>query len=416
MSNNPNLNDIDALQFEMKLRKLAWAYLRGQVSKNSYWKRGGPVKIKKAPFPKLIDEQWVIIKTRYCGICGSDLKEITLNGKIDNPIRSFVSFPQIMGHEAVGTVYKIGTKVSSIKVGDRVAISPWFPCKSRGISNECFRCKMGDYVHCKNFESGALPVGMHMGVTRGYGGFTSHFAVHESQCFKIPDKVEFDQAVLADPFSVAFHSILLLNPKPDSKVLIFGLGVIGLSVIICLKKIFNVKEVLAIGRYAFQKEFAEKLGASNVFMKTGDDLIKEIAEHLNIELYTPEKGSPWAIQGVDGIIDTIGSGKSLEIGIRILEARKTLVFLGVSNPMRFENTPHYFKELEIVGSNAFSMERFNNLEAHAFEFFLKFLANQEIDLSGFITHKFPLIKYKQAFEIASNKSKSKAIKVLFEFP
>ena len=415
MSTKKSLKTINALVFEKKIFKLIKAYLRGLRNPNGYWKPGGPVKLKQVPYPSLISEDWLVIQTKYCGICGSDMTELKLKGSLDNPLQTFISFPQIMGHEAVGVVKQIGSRITRFKIGERIVISPWFPCAPRGIEPQCVRCMDGDFTHCKNFKRGHLPQGMHLGVTRGYGGFAPYIAVHESQCFLIPKNVSFEQAVLADPFSVAFHSILILNPGPEDTILIYGLGIIGLLAILCLKSIFHIKNVLAVGRYQFQEEMAIKLGAKHVFMNSGEDLINEIASYMNLELYTPEKGLKWSMDGFDGIIDTIASAETFEIGIRILTTQGRLVFLGVNKPKRFENSLHYFKELEIIGSNAFSKEFFEGKKTHAFNLFLDFLSSNIIDTAPFITHKFPLDQYRKAFNVLSNKEYFKAIKVLFEF-
>ncbi len=404
-----------ALMFEMKLVKLMKAYLRGKRYTSGYWKENGPVNIRDIPIPSLISDDWVLVKTVYCGICGSDIKEITLDGARDNPLRSLITFPQILGHEPVGIIEKKGKSVNRLKIGDRVAITPWLPCVSRGIYPVCPRCKIGNYTHCHNFQRGILPSGMHLGVTKYYGGFTPYIAIHESQCFLIPENVSFDQAVLADPFAVAFHSILILNPDPNNTILVYGLGVIGLLSVMTLKNLFHVKNIIAVGRYQFQKEIALKLGAKHVFTSKREVLIEEIADYMDAKLFTPDKGLKWALDGVDGIIDTIASAETLEVGVRILTAQGVLVFLGVSTPKRWENTPHYFKELEIIGSNAFSIETFEGKSAHAFEFFLEFLASKRLNPSILVTHKVPLDAYKEAFDILTNKSKSHAVKVLFEF-
>lgn len=406
---------MDALIFEMKFIKLVKAYIRGKRNYSGYWKKGGPISLKQIPIPLLVAEDWILVKTVYCGICGSDMKELTLSGARDNPIQSLITFPQILGHEPVGIIEKVGIKVNKFKNGDRVVINPWFPCTTRGIKPECSRCQIGDYQHCQNFQNGNLPRGMHLGTTKGFGGFAQYIAVHESQCFLLPSEVSFDQAVLADPFSVAFHSILTLEPKQESNILVYGLGVIGLLVIMVLNNIFNVKKIIAVGRYQFQKEIALKLGAKHIFLTKKEELIKEIANYTKSELLMPERGLPWTMDGVDGVIDTIGSNETLEVGMRILTTQGKLVFLGVSTPKRCENTPHYFKELNIIGSNAFSIENFEGRRVHTFEFFIDFLTSKRIKPSVLFTHKFPLIEYKKAFDALANKSDSHAVKIVFNF-
>ncbi|HUT53707.1 MAG TPA: alcohol dehydrogenase catalytic domain-containing protein [bacterium] len=404
-----------ALVFEFSLARLAVSKLRGYLSPGGHWKPGGPVGIKQVPVPGLPADDWALVRTAYCGICGSDMMELTLSGAADNPLRSFISFPQIMGHEAVGTVETAGPGVSRVKAGDRVAISPWLSCAPRGIRPVCARCAAGDYTHCHNFRRGALPAGMHLGVATGFGGFAPYVAVHESQCFVAPEGVSFEAAVLADPFAVAFHSCLALEPAPEAVVLVYGLGVIGLATVMCLKNIFGVKRVLAVGRHGFQKELALKLGAERVFTSSGAALVEEVAEHTGAELYTPYQGSKWAMDGVDGIIDTIGSAASLEAGMRFLRCRGRLVFTGVSTPARCENTPHYFKELEIIGSNAFAMEHFAGRRAHGFEFYLDFLQAGRLDPASLVTHKFRLERFQDAFDALADKSGSGAVKAVFDF-
>jgi threonine dehydrogenase-like Zn-dependent dehydrogenase len=196
---------------------------------------------------------------------------------------------------------------------------------------------------------------------------------------------------------------------------VYGLGIIGLLTIICLKSIFKVKHITGIGRYQFQKDLAVELGADHIFLSSGNELIEEVAAYHDVELYTPDRGLKWMLDGVSGIIDTITSAESFEIGERILTTQGKLVFLGVSTPKRFENTLHYFKELEVIGSNAFSVEYFQNKSKHAFEFYLGFLSEGLIDTQMLITHKFPLTQYRKAFNALSNKGETHAIKVVFEF-
>ncbi|MBD3350133.1 MAG: hypothetical protein GF364_01450 [Candidatus Lokiarchaeota archaeon] len=101
--------------------------------------------------------------------------------------------------------------------------------------------------------------------------------------------------------------------------------------------------------------------------------------------------------------------------MRFLKSQGRLVFPGVNIPKRYESTPHYFKELEIIGSNAFGIETYKKERKHAFTFYLSFLSDKLLDPSDLITHTFDLGNYEQAFSTLTNKNESKAIKVLFRF-
>jgi threonine dehydrogenase-like Zn-dependent dehydrogenase len=170
--------------------------------------------------------------------------------------------------------------------------------------------------------------------------------------------------------------------------------------------------VYAVGRYPFQKELALKLGVEHVFTSAGKKLIEEIAQFHNIELYYPDNGLPWAIDGFDGIIDNIASASTLEIGMRILISQGKLVFPGVNTPARMESTVHYFKELEVIGSNAFAIEKFNELKKQGFEFFMVFKSGNS-QFKGLVTHHLDL-DYSEAFRITS-KIIQCGVKVVFSF-
>lgn len=418
--NNDETGCMNVVQFEFKLLKLMKSYFRGKKNPSGYWAPGGAIVYKSIPKPKLPGEDWVIVKNIYCGICGSDFSEVTLKGAPDNPLRGFISTPHTIGHEFVGVIEQMGSAVSKVKVGDRIVVYPVLTCAPRGINPICPRCKEGDYNHCANFDKGLLPTGMILGTVRNtkdanFGGYAPYTAIHESQAIKIPNGVSFEQAVLTDPVTIAFHSILHLNPKPDQVILVYGVGMIGLASIMILKNLFHVKHILGIGRFPFHEEQAKRYGTEQVFLSSGKKLIEEIAEYTGAKLIHPFYGNPWSMDGVDGIIDTLGAPFSLEIDVRILKSKGKIVFTGISAPGRFEWTPWYFKELEIIGSNGASMESFEGKTKLAYEWYLEFVKEGRLDPTGLLTHKFPLSQYQDAFNTMAFEEKTKRIKVVFDY-
>src|SRR5215470_78238 len=109
-----------------------------------------PMQLEEIPDPKLPADDWLTIRTRLCGICGSDYKQVFLKGSMDNPMTSLISFPQVLGHEVVGTIERVGPGARTRRVGERVVLNPWLSCGPRGITPPCPECRQGQYSICRN--------------------------------------------------------------------------------------------------------------------------------------------------------------------------------------------------------------------------------------------------------------------------
>ena len=406
-----------AIVFHYSLPRFAFAYLLGTLTPRAFLSAPGPLSFEEIPEPQLPGDDWVLVRTQLCGICGSDLKEVFLEGNFDNPLTSLISFPAVLGHEAAGTIDRVGPGVTSRRVGERVVLNPWLSCGPRGITPPCDACQRGQYFSCRHFTEGRLPPGIHIGNCRDVSaGYAPLLAAHESQLFPVPDGVSFDQAVLADPFSVSLHAILKSPPAAGELALVYGCGTLGLLSIIILRTLFPATRVIAIARYPHQEELARELGAAFV-IRSGNpaEIIETIAAATGAHLLRPNKGKPWLLRGVDVIYDTIGSAESFEIGVRVTRPRAKIIVTGVDQPARFEWTPLYFKEIALIGSNAFGIEEFEGLPRHAMEIYLRLLEQKRLDTSRLITHRFRLNQYQKAFMVGAQKRKHRAVKVVFDF-
>jgi len=416
-----------ALVFNYKLYRLALSRLLGAIYLRGYLSIVGPLHLKEVSSPKLKTNEWLVVKTKYCGICGSDQKQIFLDGNYDNPITALISWPQTLGHEAVGVVDKAG-KSSNLKPGDRVALNPWVSCEPREIKPICKPCEEGKKYLCRNFTKGILSPGIHTGNSSdATGGFAEFFPAHKTMAIKIPDSVSFDQALLSDPFSVVLHSILKVRVREGSICGVYGCGNLGLLTIHFLKRIYEDITVIAIARFSHQIEMAKKFGADIVIKSSPPSkVIESVGDYLNCDIYYLKKDKPWLLEGVDFLFDTVASAETLETGLRIVKSRLVdlenneersgvIVLTGVHVPKRFEWTPWYFKEINIIGSNAFSIENFEDIRAHAYYHYYRLLEEGIIDPTPIISHKFLLRDYKKAFVVARNQEKYKSIKVKFYF-
>ncbi len=403
-----------AITFNISMPRIAAAKLLGVASPRACLSSWGPVRYQHVPDPKLLGPDWVLVEPRLAGICGSDIMQVFIKAGIDNPLSAVVSAPHIMGHEVVGTVIETGGAVRRMRKGDRVAVSPLLSCAPRGLPS-CEFCRRGDYPLCHRFFDGSFAKGMHLGTCSDVGGgFAEAMSVHESMLFPIPESVSFDAAVLADPFAVSLHAVLRAPPEPGQTVVVYGCGSLGLMTILILRALFPKTRLVVITRHPRVKSLVQRLGADALFTSRGRELIDDMAEFLKAPLRTPLFGLPWLQSGVHRIYDTVGSNETLEVGVRITNPRASIVVVGVARPKRFEWTPLYFKELALLGSNAYGLETVEGKRANCIELYLDLLAHNRLNVDGLITHRYPLDHYADAFLALHNRRRSQAIKVTFD--
>jgi len=406
-----------ALVFENRLARLILTKLLSLLSWRAFVARSAPLRLREIDEPALPADDWVRIQTRLCGICGSDAKQVFLNGATDNPMTALISFPQVLGHEVVGTIESIGPGVTTLQVGQRVVLNPWLSCEPRGLPL-CEWCQRGELAQCRNFTRGVIEPGVHTGNSRhATGGFAPLLPAHASQCIPVPAHVSDEEAVLADPFSVSLHAALHGSPPTRGRALVYGCGTLGLLQIAILRALFPELQVLAVARFDHQAELAEAFGAHRVFRhRPKRALIEQVARALGVELQQPWRGLPMLNGGVDCIYDTVGSPETLEVGVRIARPRGRIVVTGVEAPQRFEWTPLYFKEISLVGSNAFGFETLDGRRQHAMQWYFELLGRHEFGLTRILTHRFALEEYPAAFAACWNQGRERAVKVLFEYP
>jgi threonine dehydrogenase-like Zn-dependent dehydrogenase len=403
-----------ALVFEKSLPRLAATKILSALTPRAFVGPLAPIRLREIPEPVLPAPDWVSIRTHLCGLCGSDYKQVFLNGDTDNPMTALISFPQVLGHEVVGTIEAVGAGVRSRRVGERVVLNPWLSCAPRGLE-PCAWCRRGEYAQCQNFTRGVLPAGIHHGNSSGAtGGFAPYLPAHESQCIPIPDAISDEQAVLADPFSVSLHAVLHHPPPAGGVALVYGCGTLGLLAVAILRALHPDVRVLAVARFDHQAQLAGKFGAERVFAHRPErGVVDEVAAALGVEANVPWRGLPMLNGGVDVVYDTVCAPRTLEVGVRITRSRGTIVALGVEAPRRFEWTPLYFKEIALVGSNAFAVE---GRRKHAMEWYFDLIGSRAMDVTPILTHRFPLEGYRDAFLTCHDQGASEAVKVLFDYP
>src|SRR5580658_3340079 len=379
-----------------------------------------PMRLEDLEHPTPIRDDWAVAKTRLTGICGSDAKMVFSDfgdDFSDSPMNGFFSFPTVLGHEVVAEVAEVGPGVSRLEVGQRVVLNPWLSCEPRGIEPRCGACQDGDLSLCWHFAQGPLAPGIHTGTSRDApGGFAEYLPAHESMLFPVPDSISDEVAVLADPFAVSLHSVTRHPPPPGGKVLVYGGGALGTTATAILRALHPDVEVMVVARFAAQAAVARRLGATVVDPFPVEQLIEEAAAWSGGVLQRVEGSLPMAHPGgFDVVYDTVGTGQTAEIGVRLLKQRGTIVKSGVHAPERWEWSPLYFKEISWVGSNAFGVEEVDGVRLHGIAQYLRLASEGRIDMTGMLTHTFRLHDWIEAFTVLANQEESGAIKVAFDF-
>jgi len=406
-----------ALWFNPTLTRAVPAKILSLFSKSAYWSKIAPLIYGEVPVPELPSGAWVLIKNRLSGICGSDMTAITLKGSLDNPLSQFISLPMFLGHEIVGEVAFAGDQVDDLEVGERVAIYPILSCAPRGISPPCPFCEKGDLSLCQNLALGDLPPGQGIGTNnRTGGGFSEYLVAHRSQVFRIPDSVSDQEAVLLDPLGVALHAVLTAALDSAHRVLVIGAGIIGLSVIQIIRALNLDCIIHVVARHPFQKQLALRCGAVKIIDDSQDPTrSSQLAEALHARQYASRFVKPFFMGGFEAIFDCVGTANTLQKCLGWANHRGKVVLVGASPSERFEWSLLFWKELQLLGSMSYGLEKVGDTRQHAFDAIYQMVAEKRLQLDLFPVKTYPLADYRTALKDLTEKGNNNLVKVAFDF-
>jgi threonine dehydrogenase-like Zn-dependent dehydrogenase len=380
---------------------------------NRFWPRTffagvAPLKLREVEFTPP-GPDWVVLRPRLCGICGSDLR--LLKGAESFLLEPYASLPAILGHEVVAEVVK-APPGSAWRAGDRVAVEPVLPCEVRGVP-PCRYCAQGQYNLCENFLTGALAPGVILGFTQGVGGGMAELmAAHPSRLVRVPDTVPDEVAVLADSVASALQPVLDNFPEDRHTVVILGAGIIGQHLIRLLRALGSEARVVAVARYRFQEELALEGGADLVMSNPSRALL---GEAVGAQLVPTTLGGGNLEGGADLFFDCVGSKNSLQAGLLTLRGQGTYVLVGTAGalgPVDFSSL--WFRELKLTGSSTYAYGVYQGRPVRTYEKAVELLARGDYPCRGLVSHFFPLADYRRAFQVAFNKRRHHSLKVALD--
>src|SRR5436309_14070425 len=241
-----------------------------------------PMDLIEVGDPEPIGPDWVVLRSRLTGICGSDAKQVFMENaedEIDNAMTALISFPQVLGHELVATVEEVGPDAEGLEPGQRVVLNPWLSCGPRGIDPPCPPCQAGDWSLCWHFHDGRLTTGIHTGNSSdATGGFAELVPAHQQMMIPVPDSVADEVAVLGDPFAVCLHAITRNPPPPGGKAVVYGAGALGTCATAILQALYPTVDVATVAAWDAQAKLAERLGATVFRPEPREQLIEQLAD------------------------------------------------------------------------------------------------------------------------------------------
>ena len=296
--------------------------------------------------------QEAVVQVKAVGICGTDLH--VFQGQ-----RTDVSYPLVMGHELAGVVTHIGSNVTNLKPGDRVVLDPVFAC------GQCAACRSDHRNVCSHVRC----FGVQMD-----GGFQDYIRVPADQLYVFPDQYSFEEAALAEPYSIAANILARLSPEPGESMLLMGAGTIGLVVLQAAK---------AAGCRVLVSDIADSK-LENARMFGADAIVNTTVTCLE------EAVAAFTSSGITLIVDAVGIATLLQQSIALAAPAAKIAVIGFDDHTAQVSPAQITRrELTLVGS------RMNN---HRFPQVMQWFASGDFSIKNMITATYPIEQIQEAFE------------------
>jgi len=260
------------------------------------------VKVMDVPMP-VRNEYECLVEVKACGICSSTDLQIIRRNHPESPQDPF-RYPAILGHEAVGRVVEVGSRVRNFKVGDRVLV----PFSNIGhIPDDTYHLKFGamtEYAVAPDFAA-MQKDHIDNGYTRQYTDPKDFF------CQTFPDDISYIDGAMILSFRETFSAIRNFDVKADMDVLIFGDGSVGMG----LSHFVNMYKA-----------------RSNIVVGHHDDRLALVAKVAKPSMVVnAKKGEMQKIEGrkFDVVIDAVGSTDVIHRGLKLLKPGGKLTVVGV---------------------------------------------------------------------------------------
>ena len=371
-----------ALVFSRKPARYAAAMVAGAL-RPGRGARFGPLSLRDVDPPEPPGPDWLRLRPRLSGICGSDLA--TIDGRSSRYFEPIVSFPFTPGHEVVG----------DLDDGRRVVVVPVLSCVTRGVDPLCGPCRAGDVNLCERIAFGHLEPGLQCGFCESTGGgWSQEMVVHPAQVVEVPEALSDADAVLVEPTACAVHAA---HQVDAGRVAVIGAGTLGLLVVAALRRLSPATEIIATAKHPEQRRWAKELGA-DVVCAPG-----ELARAVRATTGSMVVGDQLT-GGVPAVVDCVGSEATLTQALRVVAPGGTVHAVGMPGRTGLDLTALWHRETNLRGCYAYRRDDFATAAGLV----------ADLGLGRLVTATYPLARYEDAVAHAAAAGARGAVKIAFD--
>jgi L-iditol 2-dehydrogenase len=313
------------------------------------------IRLEEIPLPKIGPGE-ILVKVRASGICGTDVMEWYRIPKA----------PRILGHEIAGDI--IESNSDKYHKGQRVFVSHHVPC------NNCKYCRAGNQTACDTLHQGNYDPG-------GYSEFIRVPKINvDYGVYVLPEQVSYAEGTMIEPLACGVRALRLIDIREDHTVLILGCGISGI-LNIQLAKLTGAR-VVATDMNSYRLKKAQEFGA---------DAVRQADHDLDLK--------------AERVIVCTGAYAAVEQAFQCVDKKGIILFFAIPNRDIGLPIPDFWRN-ELTVTSSYGAAPVDLAEA------LTIITNKTVNVKDTITHKLPLQKIQEAFNIVVAAQES--LKVVLE--
>ena len=333
----------------------------------------------RAPHQPLTVEDWptpspaageILVKVAACGVCHTDLHYI------DHGTPTFKTPPLVLGHEISGTIAAVGAGVTALKSGDQVLLAAVLTC------GQCAACRSGRENICEKSRMIGNDID---------GGYAEYVVAPAKDAFILPEGVPLvEGSILADAVTTPYHAVVRrAQAAPGDWVVVFGCGGIGLNVV--QVAVAAGARVIAVDKVARKLAMAKSLGAEATIDASVEPRVDKAVRKLTG-------------QGADIAMEAIGAAATQELAVSCVRTGGRVVLVGYSPDTLALNAGRVmYRELEVIGSLGCRPVDYPRV--------IELARSGRIALEKMVTHRFPLERINEAFDVLRSGEAIRAVVV-----